>query len=65
MFDVPPISVVVTEHQVEIKICPCCGKRNQGEFPEGVNAFTQYGERIKAFVAYFLHQHFIPFERVA
>ncbi len=65
VFDVPPISVVVTEHQAEVKICPCCGKKNQGEFPKGVNAFTQYGERVKALAAYFLHQHFIPFERVA
>lgn len=65
VFDIPPVSVEVTEHQAEVKICPCCGKKNQGEFPEGVNAFTQYGERVKALGAYFLHQHLIPFERVA
>jgi len=65
VFDLPPISVIVTEHQAEIKVCPCCGKRNQGEFPERVKAFTQYGERVKALAAYFLHQHLIPFERVA
>jgi transposase len=65
VFDIPPISVTVTEHQAEIKVCPCCGKKNQAEFPPGVNAFTQYGERVKALAAYFLHQHLIPFERVA
>jgi transposase len=65
VFDIPPVSVEVTEHQAEVKICPCCGKKNEGEFPKGVNAFTQYGERVKALAAYFLHQHFIPFERVA
>jgi transposase len=65
VFDIPPISVTVTEHQVETKLCPCCGKKNQAEFPEGVNAFTQYGERVKAVAAYFLHQHLIPFERVS
>ena len=65
VFDIPPISVEVTEHQAETKICPCCGQKNRGEFPDGVNAFTQYGERVKAFAAYFLHQHLIPFERVA
>lgn len=65
VFDIPPISVTVTEHQAETKVCPCCGKKNQAEFPEGVNAFTQYGERVKAVAAYFLHQHFIPFERVS
>jgi transposase len=65
VFDIPAISVKVTEHQVETKVCPCCGQQNQGEFPEGVNAFTQYGKRVKALTAYFLHQHLIPFERVA
>jgi transposase len=65
VFDLPPISVIVTEHRAETRICPCCGVKNKGEFPEGVNAFVQYGERVKAFAAYFLHQHLIPFERVA
>lgn len=65
VFDLPAISVKVMEHRAETKVCPCCGKKNQGEFPESVNAFTQYGERVKALAAYFLHQHLIPFERVA
>jgi transposase len=65
VFDIPPMSVVVTEHRAETKVCPCCGIKNKGEFPENVNAFIQYGERIKAFAAYFLHQHLIPFERVS
>ncbi len=65
VFDLPPIEMTVTEHQAHTKICPCCGTRNKGVFPEGVNAPVQYGERIKALTAYFLHQHLIPFERVA
>lgn len=65
VFDIPLVSVIVTEHQTETKLCPCCGKMNQAEFPEGVNAYTQYGERVKAVAAYFLHQHLIPFERVS
>ena len=65
VFDIPPISVIVTEHQAETKRCPCCRAKNRAEFPEGVNAHTQYGERVKAVAAYFLHQHLIPFNRVA
>jgi transposase len=65
VFDLPPIAMRVMEHQAQTKICPCCGTRNKGTFPEGVNAPVQYGERIKALAAYFLHQHLIPFERVA
>jgi transposase len=65
VFDLPPVSVTVTEHRAETKICPCCGTKNKGAFPDGVNSFTQYGEHVKALAAYFLHQHLIPFERVA
>lgn len=65
VFDLPSISIIVTEHRAETKICPCCGIKNKGEFPQGINGVVQYGERVKAFAAYFLHQHLIPFERVA
>jgi transposase len=37
----------------------------KADFPENVKGTVQYGERVKAFAAYFLHQHLIPFERVA
>jgi len=65
VFDIPPMLVIVTEHVAETKICPCCGKKNKGEFPQGINAPVQYGDRVKALAAYFLHQHLIPFERVS
>ncbi|MBP6951962.1 MAG: IS66 family transposase zinc-finger binding domain-containing protein [Alphaproteobacteria bacterium] len=35
-FDLPPIQPGVTEHQAEIKICPFCGCKNKGEFPENI-----------------------------
>jgi len=53
----------VAEHQAETKICPCCGDTSKGIFPENVKALVQYGERIRALVAYFQHQHFVPVER--
>ena len=65
VFDIPPISVIVTEHQAETKLCPCCRTKNRAEFPKGVNAHTQYGERVKAVAAYFSHHHLIPFDRVS
>ena len=33
VFDIPPIELRVTEHQVEVKCCPACGQHNQGMFP--------------------------------
>lgn len=65
VFDLPQVAVEVTEHRVEIKLCPCCGHSSKGQFSENVKAPTQYGERVRALSAYFQHQHLIPFERVS
>jgi transposase len=64
VYDLPKIKLIVTEHVVEHKTCPGCGMENSTEFPEGVNARTQYGPQIKAFAAYMNVQHFIPLERL-
>jgi transposase len=65
VFDLPDVVVEVTEHRAETKLCPCCGYRSKGQFPNNVKAPIQYGERVRALAAYFEHQHLIPFERVS
>jgi transposase len=65
VFDLPPLRLVVSEHQVERKQCPNCQQPVEGTFPSGVNAPTQYGTRIRAIAAYLSHQQFIPEARLS
>ncbi len=60
--DLPPLRLIVTEHQGERTRCPC-GHLNKAAFPEGVNAPAQYGPGLKAVAVYLKNYQFLPFER--
>lgn len=60
--DLPPMRLVVTEHRAETKLCTC-GHLNKAQFPPGINAPAQYGERIKAAAVYLKNYQFLPYQR--
>ena len=65
VFDLPPRSLEVTEHQAQIKRCPHCATEVRAEFPAGVNAPTQYGPRFQSLMVYLNQQQLIPYARLA
>ncbi|HEY9823869.1 MAG TPA: IS66 family transposase [Stenomitos sp.] len=62
--DVVPIEMRVKEHQVAVKQCACCGKRNQAGFPVGVTNRVQYGSRLRSLMVYLMDYQLLPSERV-
>jgi len=64
VFDIPPITVRVTEHQVITRRCHC-GKACTGAGPDGVLAATQYGPNAQAIMIYLFMGQFLSKKRTA
>lgn len=64
VFEIPQPRIEITEHQALEKKCPYCGESTRALFPENIRGPVQYGDRVRALVAYFSHEHFIPVDRV-
>ena len=65
VFDLPPMSVRVLEHQVITRRCGGCGVTTCGAAPDGVSAPVQYGPRITAIVLYLYVGQFLSKKRTA
>ncbi|WP_136062248.1 IS66 family transposase [Pontiella sulfatireligans] len=63
VFDIPPVELLVTEHQAEVKQC-ACGHTTTAAFPEGVVAPVQYGPCIKATAIYLNGYQLLPYARL-
>jgi transposase len=64
VFDLPPVAMHVTEHQIVTRQCPC-GERSSGQAPERVNAPVSYGPRIAAAIVYLYMGQFLSKKRTA
>ncbi|WP_327047534.1 IS66 family transposase [Microbispora sp. NBC_01189] len=65
VFDIPPIKVQVTEHQLVERRCCDCGVVTKGTAPAGVTAPVQYGSRITAIIVYLYVGQFLSKDRTA
>lgn len=63
VFDLPPLNLIVTEHQAEQKSCPC-GCVTTGTFPPEATAPVQYGPWVQALVVYLNTYQFLPYGRL-
>ncbi len=63
VFDIPPITMQVTEHRRSHKTCGACGKLNKGEFPKGLVQEAQYGNDLKSLCVYLQNYQMLPFAR--
>ncbi|MEI6424507.1 MAG: IS66 family transposase [Lentisphaerota bacterium] len=64
VFDIPELHIEATEHQAEVKECPCCGDTTSAPFPEGIVKVAQYGLNIKTFANYLNLYQLIPGDRL-
>ena len=61
--DLPPMRLIVTEHQAENLLCRQCGQMNQGTFPSAVTSPVQYGPGVQQLAVYLKTEQFIPYDR--
>jgi len=63
-FDLPPVKIEVSEHQLIERECTC-GHRTRASAPAGIDAPVQYGPRIAAVVVYLYIGQFLSKKRTA
>ena len=62
VFDLPPLELIITEHQAEVKHCSC-GHVNRADFPAHAPHYVQYGPNIKSLLVYMQDYQLLPYER--
>jgi transposase len=63
IFDMPPVKLQVTEHQ--LGVIYCCGKAHTVSFPQQLKAPVAYGERLHAMASLLNTEYRLPMEKVS
>lgn len=63
--DLPPVTLVTTEHQRLAVACAHCGHATAGAFPPGVLVGVQYGPEVRALGVALHSYHLLPYARSA
>ena len=64
LVDIPPVRPVYIEHRSHEKLCPHCGFKNKGVFPERLKAPIQYGPVVEAITGYLSVYQYLPYHRI-
>lgn len=62
--EIPEIQPVVIETRQYVVDCPCCGQRQQGKMPAGLEAGRYFGPRLEAIVTNLHHEHHVGYKRL-
>lgn len=65
VFELPPVALVVTEHQVLERHCAACGAWTAGAFPPEARSTVQYGPEVQALAVYLTTQQLLPVARAS
>lgn len=65
VFDIPPINIVVTEHQAEQCQCEHCKATLTADFPAEASAPVQYGTNLQALCVYLNSYQLLPYKRLS
>ncbi len=63
VYDLPPLRLLVSEHQAYTCRCPACQQQTKAEFPTGIEAPLQYGAQVKALAVYLNCYQLLPVAR--
>jgi transposase len=63
VYDLPPMRLVVSEHQIEQVTCVHCQQVSRASFPIEVSAPAQYGPGVRALAVYLQQYQLVPSKR--